>query len=205
MPGYIRRPISTMEDVAINALGLITRKVAEVHRTSAANAAASTEYVTECPQREAGDKRPESERIQSTAIIGKVTHDHAGNETGLEGFGVAVQQPVGEAWRTAPSTAMQWIAPTLTHSWANAGATAGYMIDALGFVHIKGTVTGGELHQPIFTLPTGYIPSALAEYACSSSGAFAAVIVNSSGQVILAAGSNVDLSLAGVAPFLAER
>lgn len=56
----------------------------------------------------------------------------------------------------------QWHAPTLLNSWVNWGATAslaGYMKDAMGFVHLRGSVKTGAVPSIIFTLPTGYRPS----------------------------------------------
>jgi hypothetical protein len=90
MPAYARRQIAAgSRDVAVNALGLVARKLAEVKQTAAANTAAQTEYTLELPKREATDHRPESERAVSVAIIGDISHDHQGNPTGLTGRGHA--------------------------------------------------------------------------------------------------------------------
>lgn len=52
-----------------------------------------------------------------------------------------------------------WTAPTWQNSWAGiAGATPGYFKDALGFVHLRGMMTGGTLNAALFTLPAGYRP-----------------------------------------------
>lgn len=215
MPDYARRQVgASSRDTAINALGLVTRRLAEVKRTTAANAAAGTEFVTEAPRREAGDTRPESERLQTTAIIGKLSHDHEGNETGLGNvFGVAVAEPKTGTWtQLAPAVAGGFIAASLTHSWTNvAGYTASYMKDSMGFVRLHGRVSGGELSQPILTLPAGLRPATTLAFACvAKAGApgsqtFAGVLVNSEGAVILSTGSNSELDLAGVASFLGEH
>lgn len=63
--------------------------LAQLRSLAAANAATSTEYVVEYPQRKAGDERKESERGVSMGIIGNLSHDHAGNSTGLTGWGQA--------------------------------------------------------------------------------------------------------------------
>lgn len=63
--------------------------LAQLRGLAAANAATSTQYVVEYPARKAGDKTPESERGVSMGIIGNLTHDHAGNSTGLTGWGQA--------------------------------------------------------------------------------------------------------------------
>lgn len=143
------------------------------------------------------------------AIVGKVTHDPEGKETGLDGFGIAVHEPDGEAWaKLAPSTAMSWKAPTLESSWT--GTNVGYFKDALGFVHIMGVVSGGATATSIFTLPQGFRPTHFRSFACCAKGgglgtaAFAGVTINNSGNVILNAGSTSELDLGGIAPFLAE-
>ncbi len=54
-------------------------------------------------------------------------------------------------------------APTLLNSWVNAGGAnmvAGYWKDAYGVVHLQGFVQSGTVASIIFTLPTGYRPTA---------------------------------------------
>jgi hypothetical protein len=63
--------------------------LAQLRNLAAASAATTTEYVVEYPERKAGDTRPESERGVSMGIKGNLTHDHAGNPTGLTGWGQA--------------------------------------------------------------------------------------------------------------------
>ncbi len=190
------------------------RQLNHMKQTGAANAALGTEYVTEAPRREAGDERPESERIQTTAIVGKLSHDHAGNPTGLgDAWGIAVQEPKTGAWsQLAPASEHSWITASLLHSWTNvAGYTAGYFKDATGLVHLHGRVTGGESAQAIFQLPSGFQPATTLAFACVAkagipgSQTFAGVLVNLEGKVILETGSNSELDLSGVAPFLAEH
>lgn len=56
-----------------------------------------------------------------------------------------------------------WIKPTLLNKWVdrNIGddAPTGYMKDQLGFVHVRGIVTGGATSSNVFFLPEGYRPS----------------------------------------------
>jgi len=52
-----------------------------------------------------------------------------------------------------------WITPTLLNGYTIiSGYPVGYMKDTLGFVHMKGLLTGGTANQTIFTLPIGYRP-----------------------------------------------
>jgi hypothetical protein len=61
-----------------------------------------------------------------------------------------------------PLTGTAWIAATLGNGWVNVGgyATAGYMKDPLGFVHLKGVIGTGASGTTAFTLPAGYRPGA---------------------------------------------
>ena len=56
-----------------------------------------------------------------------------------------------------------FIAPTLQNNWVDFGytyATAGYMKDTSGYVHLKGSIKGGDFTEGtvIFNLPEGYRP-----------------------------------------------
>lgn len=88
-------------------------------------------------------------------------------------------------------------APTLAGSWANSGGsnqTAGYLKDPMGFVHLRGCVKSGS--GTIFTLPTGYRPSADILLGTYGDGAFAAVSITSAGVVALSVGAaTIALSL----------
>lgn len=66
--------------------------LAQLRNLATANAATSTQYVVEYPPRtkkEAEKGIPESERGVCMSIIGNLAHDHAGNPTGLTGWGQA--------------------------------------------------------------------------------------------------------------------
>lgn len=57
----------------------------------------------------------------------------------------------------ADKTQEDWIAPTLLNGWEEI-TPSGYMIDSLGFVHIKGEFQNGTEQMPIFILPKSYRP-----------------------------------------------
>lgn len=91
---------------------------------------------------------------------------------------------------TAKIALASWTAPSL-NVWTNFGSgnvPAGYLIDALGFVHIQGIITGGTTTTgfTIFTLPVGYRPTSLQIFAApvaSGSGLVALFTVDTSGNV----------------------
>lgn len=94
-----------------------------------------------------------------------------------------------------------YVAPTLLNGWMDFGAgynPAGYMLDGLGFVHLRGLVKLGTMHSPVFQLPPGFRP-AYDEYMATIAGnAFASVTTTSAGNVIPWDGVNTWLSLDGI-------
>lgn len=50
--------------------------------------------------------------------------------------------------------------PTFQNGWSNFSgySTLAFAKDSAGFVHLKGTITGGSFTVPVFTLPAGYRP-----------------------------------------------
>lgn len=92
-----------------------------------------------------------------------------------------------------------WTASALLNSWSNFGGTtapAGYYKDEFGVVRLRGFLNGGTLNTPIFTLPVGYRPLNDVNQPVVSNDSFGKVLVDTSGNVMLAIGSNnyVDLS-----------
>lgn len=104
-----------------------------------------------------------------------------------------------------------WTAPVLLHSWANAGSTskAGYLTDGLGFVHLRGRITGGASGSVAFTLPPGYRPGNTADSwpgagNTAATGSFCLIqIVNGQVTIYYPSGTT-DVGLAGIT-FLAEN
>lgn len=94
-----------------------------------------------------------------------------------------------------------YVAPTLLNGWANSGNgynPAGYMLDGLGFVHLRGIIKLGGMHSPAFQLPPGCRP-AFAEYMATIAGnAFASVTTTAAGDVIPWDGVNTWFSLDGI-------
>ena len=97
-----------------------------------------------------------------------------------------------------------WVAPTLLNGWVNFGAAqvAGYWLDALGVVHLRGLIKSGTVNTVIFTLPAGYRPTALSLFSVVSNTGAALVAsrldVATTGDVTLVTGGNTFLSLDGV-------
>lgn len=71
-----------------------------------------------------------------------------------------------------------WTAPAMSNSWVNFGApyaTVGYILDAAGFVHLRGLIKSGTTNTTVFTLPAGYRPEAEAQFVGLCNGTTAAV------------------------------
>lgn len=105
-----------------------------------------------------------------------------------------------------------WVVPSLSPPWANLGgafASAGFLRDMAGVVHVKGVLLNGSgagSSAPIFTLPAGYRPSATLRFAVEGAGATAQFLsVTSLGvvtpEVAVAAGASCDLTFS----FFAEQ
>lgn len=101
---------------------------------------------------------------------------------------------------TTPSA---WTAPTLLNGWSNTGGAnnvAQYIIDAGGFVHIRGQITGGTTTDGtiIFTLPIGYRPPATVGMPCgagTTTATFGLLSIDASGNVkIFSVTGNLNLN-----------
>lgn len=94
------------------------------------------------------------------------------------------------------------IAPAFTNSWVNYGgafATAAYLRDRQGFVHLRGTVKSGTAASSIFTLPAGYRPAADRLFPIAAALAVHYVTVASTGTVTPSAGAgNAIVALDGI-------
>lgn len=91
------------------------------------------------------------------------------------------------------------ITPTLLGSWSNydvANSNAQYWKDKSGMVHLKGFVKGGSGN--IFTLPTGYRPLLQENFIVMSNGTVGYIVISTIGNVGLAGGSNVNVSLSQI-------
>lgn len=93
-------------------------------------------------------------------------------------------------WRDATSVAAGWV-----------GTDAKFCRDENGIVWLRGNFTHPGplvLPQTIYTLPAGYRPSATRSFACPANDAFAAVRLNTAGEVVLRAGAISTLYLDGI-------
>ena len=92
--------------------------------------------------------------------------------------------------------------PAFENSWVNYGSgfeSAGFYKDPFGRVHLKGLVKTGTVGVAMFTLPSGYRPSATVLFSVHSNGAEGRVDINSSGAVIAVSPSNnAYVSLDGI-------
>lgn len=101
-----------------------------------------------------------------------------------------------------------WVVPTLINAWTNSGGafeTAGYLRDPLGFVHLKGLVTGGASGSAAFVLPPGYRPGATTvNNPTAGLGITAEAQINITGNVVLFYSAATPVGLSGI-NFLAEN
>lgn len=118
--------------------------------------------------------------MNQTGILERIATDQ-----GMTGF--------GQAWQN----------PTLGTGWANldaggAGAYGGpqYMMDGVGFVHLRGLAKNSSAgsnsnanNATIFTLPVGYRPSQRVRVGTDFSDAFGEIDIMDTGAVIIAGGS----------------
>lgn len=113
----------------------------------------------------------------------------------------------------ATLSAPKFIAPTLGNSWANYGASyavAGFYMDGLGRVHLKGLIKSGASAATIFTLPPGFRPEQTVIFgvlAQNNAGAYEMmrIDITSAGAVVAmgfiaggAFGVNIWASLSGI-------
>lgn len=94
-----------------------------------------------------------------------------------------------------------WNTPSLLNSWVAFGGSdfsPGYMKDAQGVVHLRGSAKSGTVGAAIFNLPAAYRPTGLLRFAVVSNGAFGDLSVASDGNVFLRSGSNVQVNMDGI-------
>lgn len=97
---------------------------------------------------------------------------------------------------------LSWTAVSaFLNSWVNFGspfAPAGYYKDPTGRVYLRGLVKSGTVGQAIFQLPAGYRPPYQTSFPVVSNDLFGEVYVDTSGNVVLFAGSNSSVYLESV-------
>ena len=90
----------------------------------------------------------------------------------------------------------EWIEPTLLNGWTHTANTAMFIKDEFGFIHCKGSITGGAVGSTIFTFPAGYIPVYAKYFVCNSDGYRISYLwINYLGELKLNAGDTTGLSL----------
>lgn len=124
------------------------------------------------------------------------------------GSSAIVDQNLGTSYLTInamynPASVGSWTTLTFQNSWAYYGgnlSTPQYTKASDGLVTVKGMVSGGTTTAGtiIATLPSGYRPAGELLLAGYSNGAYARVDINTSGNILFEAGSNVWFSLDGI-------
>lgn len=112
-----------------------------------------------------------------------------------------LRREIAQIQRTGLPAVEPFTAPTLTGGWLDFGSganPAGYCIDLMGFVHLRGKIKSGAISSACFTLPEGYRPAYLETFAVASNGAYGQVTVSAAGVVTPTVGSTTWLSLDGI-------
>jgi uncharacterized membrane protein len=83
-----------------------------------------------------------------------------------------------------------------TNGWGSGLTAPQFGTDPLGFVHLRGTIAGGTDNTAGFTLPAGFRPSAIRDFATTSGFATECTIeVNTGGAVTPTGCNNLFVSL----------
>jgi hypothetical protein len=129
------------------------------------------------------------EAAPSSARFGRVVIP----SNGTSGDSILIDKILVEPWHE------DWIAPTYVNSWVDyaGGHFAGgyYKDSATGRVHLRGLIKTGTVAANAFVLPAGYRPSATCRFVCDTNGGGGVCTIDSSGNVYVAAGSNVYFCL----------
>lgn len=101
------------------------------------------------------------------------------------------------SWREVGATGQ----PAFQNSWVNFGTpyeTAAFYKDSNGIVHLKGLIKSGTVNTIAFTLPVGYRPLKALLFPNGSNGSIGISVIDSTGGVNPAIGSNVYFGLDGI-------
>lgn len=106
--------------------------------------------------------------------------------------------------KAALPTIGAWQTPALLNGWVNYGTpfgNAAYCVNTLGIVRLRGLVKSGTVGgtTPVFVLPTGFIPPNQMIFPVSTNNTIGRLDIDASGNVMVMAGSNVYVSLDGIA------
>ena len=119
-------------------------------------------------------------------------------DTTLTGYGTS-GNPLGIAPLEARRYVGQSGQPAFQNGWGNwqhGQATVAFYKDPFGIVHLEGMLTGGAVNTTAFTLPSGYIPSAVRTFVTYSDGWTVALIsINPNGTVVPGNGNGNTITI----------
>lgn len=155
-----------------------------------------------------GDKAVTAEKIADSAIVTTSMANNSVTEIKLSDGAITAPKIAAGAITAAKIEPQQaWLSAVLGQNWVNAGtiyATACYMKDSLGFVHLRGVIKDGIIGNVAFILPVGYRPASTAMIGTVASSAFGLLVIDASGNVTPATGNNTYFSLDNIT-FRAEH
>lgn len=101
-----------------------------------------------------------------------------------------------DAWTTVASFSGTWVDyhTTSDPQWA----PSSYVIDAMGWVHLRGMVQNGTINTTAFVLPVGYRPGFSHLFAPNTSAGLGRLDIRSDGSVIPVSGGTGFFSLDGI-------
>ena len=112
-----------------------------------------------------------------------------------------ILRPILRKINALDTSASGFTAPTLLNGWLDSGGVhnpAGYAVDGLGVVRLRGLIKAGAMQQPSFVLPVGARPAFCEYQATVTANAFGSVVIYPDGRVNPWDGSNTWLSLDGI-------
>ncbi len=117
----------------------------------------------------------------TTLLTQTITVDTTG---GLTGFDVGNFYSFGVGKVIVPQP---WLTPTLINSWAQHAnqMPVGYRRDSQGTVYLRGGLINGTASTIAFTLPAGYRPAGVTNFACTGGGGANWVQVQADGDVLM--------------------
>lgn len=151
----------------------------------------------------AGAATLNGQNIVRNMFVAGVNADYTGDDLdNLRAYGMydAVGQRAAFYTPIQPTAVLGGVG--FQNSWVNVGAgrkpAAFYMTES-GEVALQGAIKDGTVGQIAFTLPVDYRPVAgVVELPTTSDGSFAEIFVDTTGEVSVIGGTNVNVSLEGI-------
>lgn len=100
-----------------------------------------------------------------------------------------------------PRADLPFVNAVMQNSWVYFGSTffeGSYVMDEIGYVHLRGVIKSGTLNTAAFTLPENMRPKSVLQFPTISNNAFGIIQVNTDGTVVPTINSNAFYMLDGI-------